>query len=362
MSTEMDFRAVIMAGGIGTRFWPLSRRKTPKQFLPIISEKTMIEETANRLLPWVPHSKIFTIADSVQTKGIRQFLPEIPKANMIVEPKGRNTAPSLILATAHIYLQNPEAVIAALPADHLIKDKHRFLKKLQSGASAAAQGAHLITFGIPPAHPSTGYGYIHFSKEKPANYGGDQFFSVIRFEEKPPYKRACSFLESGDYFWNSGMFLWRASVFVDKLEKHAPEMFVFWKKILAAIKKNDEQALTTIFNEITARSIDYALMERAQGVIVCQGDFGWSDVGSWSALPDIWGVDKQNNSHRGECLSLDSENCLVLNPDKLTALVGVKDLIIVDTEDALLICRKDLDQKVKDIVIKLNKSGRTDLL
>jgi len=358
----MDIRALIMAGGVGTRFWPLSRKKTPKQFLPIISEKTMIEETANRVLPWIPNNRIFTIADKILTKKIRQLLPDIPEANTIIEPQGRNTAPSLILATAAIYLQNPDAVIAVLPADHLIQDEARFLKKLQSGAEAAFQSENLITFGIPPTFPSTGYGYIHVSKKKPSNYGDETFFNVLRFVEKPCYDLATKFLETSEYYWNSGMFLWKASVFASKLEQFAPDMFLFWEKILTTIKNKDDQMLQSIFNEIPAISIDFALMEEAEGVMVCPGDFGWSDVGSWSSLPEIWGMDNQNHANRGDLLSLNSTNCLVHNPDKLTALVGVQDIIIVNTEDALLVCRKDQDQKVKEIVSTLKNSGRIDLL
>jgi mannose-1-phosphate guanylyltransferase len=358
----MDIRAVIMAGGAGTRFWPLSREKKPKQFLPIVSEKTMIEETIHRLWAKVPSNNIYTIANFEQTQVIRSLLPALPEENLIVEPQGRNTAPALMLATAWIYLQDPQAVLAALPADHLIKDAPLFLNKLEAGAAAAAQAESLITFGIPPAYPKTGYGYIRFSPEKPLHFLDEPFFPVREFKEKPEYKQAKNFLEKGDYFWNSGIFLWRANIFVQKLEKHAPSMFIYWQKIMRALENKNEDQLASIFEEIPSISIDYALLEKAEGVLMGQGNFGWSDVGAWSSLADLWPKDNDGNALRGESIILDSQNCLLYNPHKLTALIGVKDIIVVDTEDALLITQKNMDQKVKDVVNKIKQKGKLGYL
>ncbi|MBU1474449.1 MAG: NTP transferase domain-containing protein [Acidobacteria bacterium] len=358
----MDIRAVIMAGGIGTRFWPLSRRQKPKQFLPIISEKTMIEETVERLLPLIPSKDIFTIANRERSKALAQLIPSIPESNLLVEPEGRNTAPSLMLATAAVYLQNPEAVIAALPADHLIVDTSRFLQKLAAGGAAAASEEVLMTFGIPPTYPATGYGYIHFKADAPQSHSGEDFFPVVRFKEKPQYELACDFIKQGTFFWNSGIFLWRASVFADKLKTCSPQFFVHWTALLNAFKSGDAGRLGEVFRQIPATSIDYALMEKASGVLMGRGDFGWSDVGSWSALADIWDRNEQNNTFRGKVLALDSTDCLAYSPRRLTALVGVKDLLVIDTEDALLICHSTADQKVKDVVDVLKKEGQDDLL
>jgi mannose-1-phosphate guanylyltransferase len=318
----------------------------------------MIEETEARLLPLIPPKDIFTIADSNQTAALRDLLPDLPKRNFLVEPLARNTAPSLMLATAHAYLQDPETVIAALAADHLIRDPDRFLSKLQSGAKAAYSGDRIVTFGIPPAFPSTGYGYIHFSREKEKRIGGEPFFSVLEFKEKPGRAEAERFLADGDYYWNSGMFLWRADVFARKLRRYAPKFFPFWERMLDALEKKNRKGLRSVFEEIPALSIDYALMEKAKGVVVCAGDFGWSDVGAWSSLYEVWPPDEAGNAVKGEKLVLDSQGCLVYAPGKLTALVGVKDLIVVDAGDALLICRKDLDQKVKDIVEILKRENK----
>lgn len=356
----MDFRAVIMAGGVGTRFWPLSQKKKPKQFLPIVSDKTMIEETINRLLTVFPYSKIYTVANLEQTQIIKNLLPQLPEENLFVEPQGKNTAPSLILATASLFLQNPEAVVAALPADHLIEKSSVFLKKLKAGAVAASTEKKLITFGIPPDYPATGYGYIQFLKENPLQISAERFYSVQQFKEKPDSATAKTFLDEENYFWNSGMFLWQVSVFARQLEEHAPDMFVYWKRILTALENNDKTQIESVFEEIPSISIDYALMEKAEGILMAEGNFGWSDVGAWSALADIWLQDRRGNALRGENIVLDSQNCLLYNPQKLTALIGVQDLIVVETEKALLICSKKEDQKVKDIVDRLKKEGRNE--
>jgi mannose-1-phosphate guanylyltransferase len=358
----MDLRVVIMAGGAGTRFWPVSRRKKPKQFLPIVSEKTMIEETIDRLSPQVPLHNIYTIANSEKTETIKNLLPGLPDENFLIEPKGKNTAPSLILATARIYLQNPRAVVAALPADHLIKDFSLFLHKFKAAATAASSGDYLVTFGVPPSHPATGYGYIQFSTDKPLKTLDELFFNVQEFKEKPGLEQAKVFLEEGNYFWNSGMFLWQAEVFAQKLERFASDLFPYWIKILEALKTNDRARISSLFEEIPSLSIDYALMERAEGVLMAKGDFGWSDVGAWSSLAEIWPQDKAGNALKGESIILDSQDCLVYNPGKLTALIGVKDIIVVDTDDALLVVHKSQDQKVKDIVSQIKKKKKVDYL
>jgi mannose-1-phosphate guanylyltransferase len=358
----MDIRAIIIAGGAGTRFWPLSRMKKPKQFLPIVSRKTMIEETVNRLLPRIPPKNIYTIANSEQTRTIKALLPRLPAKNLLIEPQGKNTAPSLMLATAKIYLQNPKAVIAALPADHLIKKPALFMKKLAAAAEAATRGDHLITFGIPPSFPATGYGYIQFSPRKTLKILNEKFFSVLKFKEKPELKQAKAFLKKGNYYWNSGMFLWQADVFARKLEKFAPPFFAYWKKIIDALNNNNRAGIAAIFKSIPSISIDYALMEKAEGILMAEGNFGWSDVGAWSSLAEIWPKDKDGNAIKGEGLSLESKNCLVYNPGKLTTLIGVKDLIVVESEDALLISHKGQDQKVKDILKKIKQKGRAEYL
>jgi len=357
-----DLRAVIMAGGSGTRFWPLSRARRPKQFLDIVSAKSMVEETVDRLRPLIPGRRVYTIANAEQTRTLRRLLKRLPEANFLVEPLARNTAPSLILATAAVWLKNPQAVIAALPADHLITEKERFLKKLAAAAEVAAAEDVIVTFGITPSHPATGYGYIHFDRTSGREADGEPFFPVLAFKEKPVREQAEAFLAEGGYAWNSGMFLWRADVFARKLERFAPDFFPFWVAVVAALRKNNGRALRAAFETVTATSIDYALMEKAEGVIVLPGDFGWSDVGAWSSLLEVWPRSAEGHAARGELISVESRGCLVYNPRKLTALVGVEGLVVIDTADALLVCRLDKDQKVRAVVDELKRRKRVGLL
>ena len=358
----MMIHPVIMAGGSGTRFWPLSRATRPKQFLPIISDKTMIRETVERLLPLVPLKDILTISNREQARMIRTLLPGLRPGNILVEPMARNTAASLILATARVYLRDPEAVVAALPADHLIRDVPRFLRKLEAGSLAASEHESLITFGIPPTYPSTGYGYIHYAGASRVEAGSERFFRVLKFKEKPGLKQAQRFLARGGHYWNSGMFLWRPSVFRRMLESSAPDFFLHWERILEALTAGGKASLEPVFKEIPALSIDYALMEKAKSVLVSEGDFGWSDVGAWSSLREIWPQDGAGNVAKGESLFLDSRDCLVYNPGRLTAVLGLKDVVVVETEDALLVCHKDHDQNVKAVIETLARKGRTEYL
>lgn len=353
--------AVIMAGGSGTRFWPLSREARPKQFLPIVSERTMIEETVNRLLPLIPPENIYTISNAQHAEIIRNLLPLIPAENCLIEPQARNTAPSLLLATAKIFLEEPQTVIAALPSDHVILKSEIFRHKLEAAALAASEG-YLVTFGIPPTYPATGYGYINFDTLSPLYFGGELFYSVMSFKEKPSREQAESFLRAGNYYWNSGMFLWRADVFPQKLKAYAPDWFPFWEKIIEALKKKNEEEVTTLFNQMPILSIDYALMEKALGVVVCPGDFEWSDVGHWSSLFDLWPKNEENNACRGDIIGFQATGNLIYNPGKLTALIEVEDLIIVNTEDVLLVCPRHADQRIKELIEELKKRGKKEYL
>jgi len=353
--------AVIMAGGSGTRFWPLSRAARPKQFLPIATQKTMLEETIGRLLPLLPPEAIYTISSSVQAEIIRSLVPFLPEENCFIEPEARNTAPSLILATARIFLQEPETVVAALPSDHVILRPEIFRRKLEAAAEAAADG-FLVTFGIPPTYPATGYGYIHYDPESHVFYQEESFYSVLAFKEKPTRQQAEEFLKSGHYYWNSGMFLWRADILPEKLRLHAPEWFPYWEKIIATLKNEDKEHLAEIFRQMPVLSIDYALMEKAKGVVVCPGDFGWSDVGVWSSLLELWPKDDRDNACRGEVIALEAKDNLIYNPGKLTALIEVKDLIIVNTEDVLLVCHRQADQKIRHLIDLLQKKGKKEYL
>jgi len=353
---ERDIRAVILAGGRGTRFWPLGRAARPKQFLRIAGPEPMLAETVRRIRPLVPPRRLTLIADAAQTRQARKLLPRLPPSSFLVEPEARNTAPALMLATARVWLENPEAVVAVLPADHLIQDRARFLARLRAGAEAAAREDALVIFGIPPTHPATGFGYIRHNRRAGRKIAGASFFPVLGFKEKPELAQAEKYLAAGGYAWNSGMFLWRAGVFAEKIRRHAPELEPAWTAMIAALRSKSAAALKRAFRLAPALSIDYALMEKAEGVLVADGDFGWSDVGAWSTLLGLWPKDAAGNAVRGATVTLDARNCLVWNPGRLTALVGVRDLIVVEAGDALLVCDAALDQRVKDVVELLKRS------
>jgi mannose-1-phosphate guanylyltransferase len=355
---ERDVRAVILAGGRGTRFWPLGRAARPKQFLRIAGPEPMLLETVRRIRPLVPPRRLTLVADAVQTRQARKLLPRLPARCFLVEPEARNTGPALMLATARVWLEDPVAVVAVLPADHVIRDQARFLVRMRAGIEAAAREAAFVTFGIPPTSPSTGYGYIRHDRGAGRKIGGTVFYPVQGFKEKPGLAQAEEYVSSGDYTWNSGMFLWRAGVFAEKLERFAPDLEPAWTAIVAALRSGNPAKVKRAFSLAPALSIDYALMEKAGGVLVADGDFGWSDVGAWSTLAGIWPRDDAGNAAHGETLALDAKNCLVWNPGRLTALVGVHDLIVVEAGDALLICDAALDQKVKDVVEALKKAGK----
>jgi mannose-1-phosphate guanylyltransferase len=353
-----DVRVVVLAGGRGTRFWPLGRAGRPKQFLRIAGRDPMLLDTVRRVRPIAPVRKLTLVADAAQTRLARKLLPRLPRECFLVEPLARNTAPALMLATARVWLDDPEAVIVVLPADHLIRDQARFVRTLRAGIEAAARERAIITFGIQPTYPATGYGYIRHDRQSGRRIGGIVFFPVLAFKEKPNLAQADEYLASGDYSWNSGMFIWRAGVFAEKLESFTPELRPAWTAMVKALKSGRASALRSAFRLAPVLSIDHALMEKAEGILIADGDFGWSDVGAWSTLLEIWPRDREGNAVRGDVLSLDARGCLVWNPGRLTALVGVRDLIVVDAGDALLICHADFDQKIKDVVGALQKTRK----
>jgi len=356
--SDPGIRAVILAGGRGTRFWPLGREARPKQFLPIAGRRTMVEDTVARLKPLVPAARMLLVADAGQTRTLRRLLPGLPRSSFLVEPLARNTAPSLLLATARVFLEDPSAVVAVLPADHLIRKPAEFRRKLRAAAAFAATSRSFVTFGVRPTYPATGYGYVRFDRRGAVRAAGEAFFPVRSFQEKPARKAAERLIAAGDCAWNAGMFVWRADAFAAKLERFAPELRPAWRGTVDALRRRDAAALRRVFERAPAVSIDYALMEKARGVFVCEGDFGWSDVGAWSSLFGVWPADGAGNVARGELLALDAQRCLVYNPGRLTALVGVRDLVVVEAGGALLVCPAGQDQRVREVVAALRKAKR----
>jgi len=353
---------VIMAGGVGTRFWPKSRAQRPKQLLNIVGDKTMIQASVARLGSMVTSDNLYIVATQWQKEGILQNLPILKEDNLILEPKGKNTAPCIGLASLYLRRINPRDVMLILPADHLIQEEEQFRKTILEAAQIAQKGNLLVTIGIKPTYPATGYGYIQFNSALEADQG-IQAFSVKTFAEKPDLKTAERFLESGDFLWNSGIFLWKVETILQAIEKYMPELYESLLEIDSAIGTPQElEVIQRVYCQIKGISIDYGIMEQAQNVSVLPGDFGWNDVGSWEEVYKISPKDKKGNVIRGNHILKDVSNCLIDSPDKLVAAIGIENLVIVDTGDALLVCRKDRAQQVKDIVEIMKRKKFDELL
>lgn len=355
----MKLFALIMAGGVGSRFWPRSKEKTPKQLLKIFGDKTMIQDTVERLKGIVPHSNIFVITNKIQRDAIIEQLPEIPAQNILAEPFGRNTAACIGLASLMIAEKNKEAVTFVLPADHIIRDINSFHDTLKSAASFANNSRGLVTIGIIPSRPETGYGYIQVDDEVVS----EKMHKVLTFAEKPNYATAVRFLESGDFLWNSGMFIWRIDTILEEIRRYIPELYDGLEKIKEHINSPDfEQVLTNVYGQLRSISVDYGIMEKSQKVFLTKGDFGWSDVGSWEEVYQLSEKNDDGNAIIGKVFTDITSESYIYSPDKFAAVIGVENLVIINTEDALLICRRDKAQEVKKVIEYLKFSKMNEHL
>ena len=330
--------AVIMAGGKGTRFWPKSRERLPKHLLDMVSPRTIIQETIERIAPLIPEENILIVTGESHADELMRQVPHIPKENIIIEPLGRNTAPCIGLAALHIRRKSPGDIMVVLPADHLIHDAPRFRHLLSIAADMAGRGNYLVTIGIRPTSPETGYGYIEKGDLKAA-IDGENIYKVKSIREKPPLKQAKAFLKKGGFYWNSGMFVWNVDAILGAIEKWLPQIHAGLISIEdAAGTEGEGEAVRRVYETIPSISIDYGVMEKADNALLIEGDFGWSDMGSWDALWEV--SDKDENGNAAMCRDLfvgvDARNSLIHGPRKLVVLLGVEDLIVVDTEDALL--------------------------
>lgn len=354
--------AVIMAGGKGSRFWPRSREKMPKHLLDIEGERTIIRETVDRIRPLVPPERTLMVTGRSHAAELIRQLPEIPAENILIEPVGRNTAPCIGLAALHIQKRVPDAVMLVLPSDHRIGDEITFRRVLDAAGKVAAGGNSLVTIGIRPTGPETGYGYIEQGDPFPA--GGDGEIRRVRsIREKPPIEQAMEFLRQGCFLWNSGMFVWKASTILGAIKRFLPELHAGLVQIREALgTEREEEIVGEVYSAQKAVSIDYGVMEKVEDVLVIPGNFGWSDLGSWDALWDVSGKDENGNVARGSLIGIDAGDCLVHSPGKLVALVGVRDLLVVETDDALLICRRGRSQDVRKVVEILERKGLKEYL
>lgn len=355
----MNTYAVIMAGGVGSRFWPMSRKKFPKQFLKLFGDRSMIQQTVDRIRPFVPDERVLIITNEAYIPIIQEQLPDIPRENIFGEPIAKNTAPCVGLAAKIIEDRDPGSVMFVLPSDHLIADEEEYQNVMINAAKAADSNKSLVTIGITPSHPETGYGYIQFDESKSSEFNGHSACNVKQFTEKPDKETAEQFLKSGDYLWNSGMFIWRTDVIIDQMNKHLPAVSDHFDVIDESAAKTEDdryQQLYTFYDRCESISVDYGVMERADQVDVVPGDFGWNDVGSWLAVYELNEKDENGNVIKTEFSSLvDTKNSYIRSESgKIIALVGVEDLAVIETDDAILVCNLNESQGVKKVLNQLN--------
>jgi len=372
MNSEIDFRPVILAGGSGTRFWPRSRRAHAKQVLALDGERSMIQQTVERLKPLAALDKTWVITNEFLAEEIADQLPGLPAEQIVQEPVARNTAPACGLAAFLIERDNPEAVLGIFPSDHVIADEPRFLKALQRGIAVAAAGENIVVLGIEPSRAETGYGYIEtgdLTKD-------DTALHVRRFIEKPNQNRAEDFVAAGNYYWNSGMFLWSARTLANAVREHVPETAPLLETIAAAWGTPQFDAVfRSAYPKCENISVDYAVLEprSAKGehlsnLFCIPAEFNWNDLGSWASLYEyqvetrLRGDAEGNVADTGGHMAIEANDNYIFSPRKFVALVGVKNLVIVDTEDALLIAHREHSQDVGKIVKELGISGRTELI
>jgi mannose-1-phosphate guanylyltransferase len=350
----MKIFAVIMAGGVGSRFWPSSKERTPKQLLKIFGEKSMVQDTVDRLKGVVKDEDIYIITNKIQKPEISRQLAQIPPENIIEEPFGRNTAACIGLSSILIQSKSEDSVIVTLPADHLVKNIEEYHNTLNTAIDFAYKAKGLVTIGITPSRPETGYGYIQIDEREVDK----NVYKVYTFAEKPNYATAVRFLESGDFFWNSGMFIWHVETILEEISTHMPELYEGLIAIKQAINTPDfEKTLVNVYGKLRNISIDYGIMEKSQRVFLTKGNFTWSDVGSWEEVYQLSEKDDNGNATKGNIFTDMTVDSFIYSPTKFAAVMGVENLIVINTDDALLICRRDQSQEVRKVVdhLKMNK-------
>jgi len=372
-SEELPAHAVILAGGRGTRFWPRSRIRTPKQLLNIVGRDTMLEQTVARLTPLFPVSRQWVVTNSEQAAAVRQQLPRVPQSHILAEPIGRNTAAAIGLAAAHLLHsgmgKENDAIMAVLPADHFIGKTSRYLKIVRAALHVSHANGTLVVLGIPPSRPETGFGYIERARGRALDAEGVPVFSVRRFTEKPALKLARKYVSSGRYFWNAGMFFWRVSTFLAKLEKFLPKTHDALMRLAGEIGTSRyARTLARIYPQLENISVDYAILEpatrrtAAPSVFVLPAEVGWSDIGSWAAVHELLAHKSGENVSAGRHVAIDAHGNFLWSPKKFIAAIGIRDLVVVETEDALLLCPRDRAQEVGKIVKWLEGTGAGYLL
>src|SRR5216684_9193303 len=369
VNEKLTTHAVILAGGRGTRFWPRSRTRTPKQLLNIIGAETMLQQSVARLRPLIPAERIWTVTNAEQAAAVRKQVPAAARKRVLIEPVGRNTAVAIGLAAIHVrHAARGDALMAVLPADHYIEEPQEFREIVNAALDVAREPGRMVVLGIPPTRPETGFGYIERTGE-PIDSKRFPVFAVRRFTEKPELKLAQEYVASGNYHWNAGMFFWRVSTFLENLKSFLPKTHAALEKLAEFIgTRNYERKLRAIYPKLENISVDYAVLEpatRVEGtprVFVIPAEVGWSDIGSWAAVYQLLAKERGENVLAGDGHALDAEGNFLWSPSKFVAAIGVRDLVIVETPDALLICPRDRAQEVGKVVKSLEEQRRKDLL
>jgi mannose-1-phosphate guanylyltransferase len=370
MPTEkLPIHAVILAGGRGTRFWPRSRTRTPKQLLNIVGRQTMLEQTVARLRPLISSDHIWTVTNVEQTAALKKQLPTASRKRVLTEPVGRNTAAAIALAAIHIrHAAKGDALMAVLPSDQFISQPEKYRSIVAAALNVAREPGRMAVLGIPPTRPETGYGYVERMGEA-LDTKGFPFFAVRRFTEKPALPVAQEYVASGNYHWNAGMFFWRVSTFLENLQRHLPKTYAKLEKLAASIgTRAYEKKLRAIYPKLENISVDYAILERATQqsgppqVFVIPAEIGWSDIGSWAAVYELLAKQPNDNIFAGPGYALEASGNFLYSPNKFIAAIGVKDLVVVETPDALLIVPRDRAQDVAILVKHLEEQKRKDLL
>ncbi len=357
--------AVIMAGGSGTRFWPASRKMQPKQLLALSGQRTMIQSTLDRLGDLVPPHQRWIITNQILTDAVREQLPELPAENVVGEPCKRDTAPCVGLAAAMIRRISPDATMAVMPSDHVIASPEKFQAAIAAGEKLIDEDpTRIVTFGIKPSYPAESFGYIQRDEASEIQADGVNAYSVKQFREKPDQQTAQRYLDEGTFYWNSGIFLWRASTIFEALEKNAPEMSQHLTKIADAMgQDNFCEVLTKEFTAIKGTSIDYAVMEKYDNVVVVEAPFPWDDVGSWQALSRLHDPDPNGNTVVGSHVGIDTSGSIVVSePGHTVVTIDINDLIVVQTKDATLVAPKHAEERVREAVKALEERQMTDKL
>ena len=353
--------SLILAGGNGTRFWPLSRQISPKQVLNLSGNDAMINETIKRINGLVDYEDTYVITNESQRSAIENILySSVSRANILTEPFGRNTAPCILYSAMHIYKEHGDAVLIVLPSDAFIKNEAVFEEVLKIAVKAAEESSDILTVGINPTFPATGYGYI----KRGSDCADHEASKVLEFVEKPDVEHARQYLLSGQYLWNGGIFIFKLSVIIENFKRFLPRMYDLFEEAMPDFCTEREfEALKSVYDKIKPISIDYGLLERSNDVSVVSGDFGWSDVGSWDMLGNVFNPDEQGNIVKANHVGIDDNDCIIYSDgDKMIATVGLNEMIIVDTSDALLVCPKNHAQDVRKIVDKLKADGRNELI